>query len=271
MSYSEGEVCNLRKSRVAGHSVVKSGGRLLQKSRGAAAALPVMNFVPSPGEFHFPQETRDGIDVINISRQSSSSFGAHRRKPAGSSASVVLPAKAEKDQTDSVEDGSILESRRKLRVRDSAPVVHIKPPQLLTVESYSTEAVAKQITVTEKPSPPMQTAAKVSTEYQKSNTSGSISISEIPILPETSSKKSRLQPKLISTDAHHKERTSPANKTPKREVAAPQLQPVQVVIRPPITVTVPTGLGGDDPSASATSVTYSNDFGFSSLSIPGLD
>ena len=262
VSYSEGEVRNLRKSKVASRNTSRSRGRLLEewkKSRGAATAVPGTNSAPSPGEFHFPRETRDGIDVINVSRQSSTSFRGDRRT-----------AKTEAERVDSVEDGES-SSRRKLRISDSAPVVHVlQPPQLLTVESYSAESVATQTTVSEKPSRPVQTS---STEYQKSSTSDGVS--EIAILPETPSNTTHLQPKQISTAACLKAHTAVANEsTGLRETAASQLQPVQVAVRPPTVgqlVTVPTGLVGDEPSASAYSVTYSSDFDFSSFSVPGLD
>ena len=257
VSYSEGEVRSLRKCRVAS---CKSGGRLLEewkKSRGVAAPMPVINAAPSPGEFHFPHETRDGIDVIDLSRQSS--FRTDRRT-----------AKTEAKHVGSIEDGSILDpsqNKGNLRVIDSAPVVRMQPPQLLTVESINVESVATQITVSEKPSQPMHTASYVSAVHQNSSTSDSIT--EIPVLPSTSS---HLQPKQLSTGASLKERTTAANKATERETAASRLQ--SVVIRPSAMgqpVTVPTGLVGDEPSASAASVTYSSDFDFSSLSVPGLD
>lgn len=195
--------------------------------------------------------------MIDLSRQSS--FRTDRRT-----------AKTEAKHVGSIEDGSILDpsqNKGNLRVIDSAPVVRMQPPQLLTVESINVESVATQITVSEKPSQPMHTASYVSAVHQNSSTSDSIT--EIPVLPSTSS---HLQPKQLSTGASLKERTTAANKATERETAASRLQ--SVVIRPSAMgqpVTVPTGLVGDEPSASAASVTYSSDFDFSSLSVPGLD
>ena len=220
-SHSKGEVPLRVRTRTGSDRRGNKSGRL----RGMD--LPVVHSFPSPGEVRLANKTRNGVDVINISRESSRLFSSR-------SAEAVSPTRAKNAVVGDFELPS--SSSAKLKIFESEPR---SKSQVIRVQSQL------QVTAT-------------ATEIAESSDKGKLQ----PPGSEDS-------PLGVSLSLNSESHSSPL-------VSAelpPPTHPPLLVPTTPITVTIPTGIPAEQSLSDSTGKgdSYTSDFDFSSISIPGFD
>lgn len=181
-----------------------------------------------------PSETRNGIDVINISRHSSKLFSSRSDKTAS-------PTHTKSVSVNEAHNVGLPEaSSAKLKIHESEPAPTVSlPSRVIQVQPDL------QIQVTE--------AAETTDGHSKNELQTSSNQDSSPDIPFSLNNDSRFSTPCFTSPLH-----SP---------------PLLVPSRPPITVTIPTGTP-DEHSISHSAGkgdSYTSDFEFSSISVPGFD
>lgn len=209
-------------------------GRRIKSVRVRELNSAVVHLASSPGEIRMPSETRNGIDVINISRNSSKLFSSRSDKTAS-------PTHTKSVSVNEAHNVGLPEaSSAKLKIHESEPAPTVSlPSRVIQVQPDL------QIQVTE--------AAETTDGHSKNDLQTSSNQDSSPDIPFSLNNDSRFSTPGFTNPLH-----SP---------------PLLVPSRPPITVTIPTGIP-DEHSISHSAGkgdSYTSDFEFSSISVPGFD
>ena len=198
-------------------------GRRSKSVRVRGLNSAVVHLASSPGEIRMPSETRNGIDVINISRNSSKLFSSRSDK-------TDSPTHTKSVSVNEVHNFGLPEaSNAKLKIHESEPAPTVSlPSQVIQVQ------------------PDLQIHSK--NKLQPS--SNQDSSPDIPFSLNNNS--------CFSTPGFTNPLRSP---------------PLLVPSRPPITVTIPTGTPDEHSRSHSAGKgdSYTSDFEFSSISVPGFD
>lgn len=194
----------------------------------------VVHLASSPGEVRMPSETRNGIDVINISRNSSKLFSSRSDKTA-------TPTHTKSVSGNKAHNFELPEaSNAKLKIHDSEPIPTASfPSRVIQVQPD----LHLQVTTTE--------AAQVAEGHSKNKLQPSTNQDSSPDMS-------------LNTNSYF---STPG-------VTNPLHSPPPLVPRkPPITVTVPTGIPDEHSRSHSAGKgdSYTSDFEFSSISVPGFD
>lgn len=192
----------------------------------------IVRLASSPGEIRMPSETRNGIDVINISRNSSKLFSSRSDKTASPTHTKTV--------NEEHNIGLPEASSAKLKIHESEPAPAVSlPSQVIQVQPDF------QIQVTE--------AAETANGHSKNKLQISSNQDSSPDIPFFLNDNSRFSTPGFTNPVH-----SP---------------PLLVPSRPPITVTIPTGTPDEHSRSHSAgkSDSYTSDFEFSSISVPGFD
>lgn len=226
LSLSKGEV-PLRGIRA------RTGGRS-KSVRVRELNSAVVHLASSPGEVRMPSETRNGIDVINISRNSAKLFSSRSDKTAS-------PTHTKNVSGNEAHNFELPEtSSAKLKIHDSEPIPTASfPSRVIQVQPD----LQLQVTTTE--------AAQAAEGHSKNKLQPSTNQDSPPDMS-------------LNTNSYF---NTPGFTNPLHS------PPLLVARKPPITVTVPTGIPDEHSRSHSAGKgdSYTSDFEFSSISVPGFD
>ena len=219
-SHSEGEVPLRARTRTGRTSNTRDN----KSRRLRGVGLPVVHSVPSPRELRMSNKTRNGVDIISISRESSRLFSSR-------SIEAVSPMPAK-----SANLGDFEPSSAQLKIFEGEPS---SKSRVLQVWSQS------QVTA-------------AATEIAESSDKGRIQSSDSQGSPPCGS---------LSDNSDSHSNPSLSAKSP------PPTHPPLLTQSSPIAVTIPTGILAEQSLSDSAGQgdSYTSDFDFSSISIPGFD
>lgn len=271
-SLSEGEVPRAKPRKGRREEVRRHSG------------VPVVHSVSSPGEVRFPREVRNGIDVITISRHSSrlSGTGNKNRETHVSVDASSSTRSVGGDRSNTAKSHSCTSTgRKRLTISEEEPLhaiqvipshVHVRSEagsssQTQTESSHSQHGGAATL---ETKGPAERSPMTAEVKHSVSKPLGELHLSDL----ET----------LTSQPTHGSSASSEPPVPPKIGAVDPVVrEPLswQQPVRPLQALTIPTGMvegeksfstsGGSKEKEEEEGVSYSSDFEFSSVSIPGFD